>query len=209
MEFLHVGLTKRGLIGVFMKFVKGLSILGLAMASQGAWALSGDQSSDVYFSATATCAASIAVVGDADALLNLKGSQANAIILTASIRQDRKLAVSGFAQVNVKSKCGYKITLADMTLAETAGPEAGDNNSFTVQPSLISRGNGISDGDSEAALIEFVTADKSDDVATPAVESTGDNHDIYIREIATHNSSVRGFSARPLTGYVRVTVVEL
>ena len=192
-----------------MKFVKGLSILGLAMASQGAWAAGGSQASDVYFSATATCAASIDVVGgDVGASgSGAQGSSTNPIILNAAIRDDRKLAVNGYAQVKVKSKCGYTIELANMTLEEG---EATTDNRFIVEPSLADRGPATSDGDSLAIQDEagFTPVVTSAPIATPESESVGNEHSIYIREIATH-SAVRGFSARPLTGKVVVTVVEL
>ena len=192
-----------------MKFVKGLSILGLAMASQGAWALPGDQSIDVHFSAAATCAASIAVIGGAVGNgFNPIGVSSNPIILTAAIRDDRKLAVSGHGVLKVKSKCGYKITLTDMVLAET---EQSGNNTFTVEPSLISRGDTDNDSNSTATPDEtgFIQAVKTADVATPLSESEGNEHSIYIREIAAPTSADRGFSYRPLTGKVVVTVVEL
>ena len=179
-----------------MKFVKGLSILGLAMASQGAWAGQLD-ADDIYFSATASCAANITpqTVSPQEQAVQA-GTESNPFILNASIGSDHELTVTGSATLKVASNCPYKIAIYDTELEEQ-GTDADSFNSLDVSPSL------------EELPAVSTTRVKEDSVLVPEV-GDGDSHTIYINSKgAPKPGSARGFSYRQMKGAVPVTVVEL
>ena len=107
-----------------MNFVKGLSILGLAMAVSGrAFAVS-DMEATAYFTATLDC----------NILISDQGSSGTRVSLDAALQPSGSLSISGQTTVLASGSCPFTVTLGafDMTQGSNVVKMVGSFSSPTM-----------------------------------------------------------------------------